>query len=587
MIRALLYLQVVSTWNQLVARLRRLKKPKYLAGFLVGGLYFFFYFVRPVFFARPPSPGRPTAVWPALTGHFELIAAVVLAVVVLGAWIFPQTRAALSFSEAEAAFLFPAPVRRRTLIHFKLLRSQASILFSTMIMALVSTRFSRGSIDHGAPYAFVGWWLILSTMNLHFIGASFARSRLLDRGIGHWTRRWMILGALALAGLAAAWWLRSHLPPAPKLSGTGADLKAVLGQLRDFLHTQPLAALLSPFRWMVRPGLAASFGEFLRTIGPALLILVGHYLWVIGSAVAFEEASLDQARRRAEKLATLRREPGRLTPERATRAPFTLRPRGPAAVAFLWKNLIYAGSLFTPRMWLLLTFSLGIPAVVIGLNARRGEFFDVIPLLLVMALVWSVLLGPQLLRHDLRQDLRSAELLKLYPLPGWKIILGELLAPAAILTAIQWTLLGLLTILFTGIPGGSPVELSTRLSMATGAALVCPALNLISLLVPNAALLLFPAWLQTGPGGPQGIEATGQRLIFLLGQLIVFSLALLPGAAAALGAYLLATLALPSAAAVPVAGAAAACLLLAEAGLGMAGLGKLFERLDVAAELRA
>ncbi len=586
MIRALLYLQLVSTWNQLVARLQRLKKPKYLAGFLMGSLYFFFFFVRPVFFARPPNPGRPTAMWPALTGHFELIGAVVLAVIVLGAWIFPHSRAALSFSEAEAAFLFPAPVRRRTLIHFKLLRSQASILFSTIIMALVSTRFSRGSIDHGAPYALVGWWLILSTMNLHFVGASFARSRLLDRGIGHWTRRGIILGALALAGLAAAWWLHSHLPPSTKVAANGADLKVMLGNLREFLNTQPLATLLSPFRWMVRPGLADSFGEFVRGFGPALLILITHYLWVIGSAVAFEEASLDQARQRAEKLATLRRQPGRIAPERATRAPFVLQPHGPAAVAFLWKNLICAGSLFTLRMWLLLTFSLGIPAVIIGLNARRGEFFDVIPLLLVMALVWSVLLGPQLLRHDLRQDLRSAELLKLYPLPGWKIILGELLAPTAILTAVQWTLLGLLTILFTGIPGGSPVELTTRLSLATGASIVCPALNLISLLVPNAALLIFPAWLQTGPGGPQGIEATGQRLIFLLGQLLVFSLALVPGAAAALGAYFLATLTLPPAVAVPFAGAAAAALLFVEAGLGMAGLGKLFERLDVAAELR-
>jgi hypothetical protein len=256
-------------------------------------------------------------------------------------------------------------------------------------------------------------------------------------------------------------------------------------------------------------------------------------------------------------------------------------------VAFLWKNLIHAGSLFTSRMWLLLALSLGIPAVIIGLNARRGEFSDVIPILLVMALVWSVLLGPQLLRHDLRHDLRSADLLKLYPLPGWKIILGELLAPAVILTAVQWTLLLLLTILVTGIPGGGPVELTTRLSLAAGAALVCPALNLISLLVPNAALLLFPAWLQTGPSGPQGIEATGQRLIFLLGQLLVFSLALAPGAAAAVGVYFVATLALPPVAAVPIAGAVAAGFLLVEAGLGMAGLGKLFERLDVADELRA
>ena len=65
MISALLYLQAVSTWNHLVARIQRLKKPKYLAGFLVGGLYFFFYFVRPLFSRVPTEAERkPSGGWP-------------------------------------------------------------------------------------------------------------------------------------------------------------------------------------------------------------------------------------------------------------------------------------------------------------------------------------------------------------------------------------------------------------------------------------------------------------------------------------------------------------------------------------------
>ena len=39
--------------------------------------------------------------------------------------------------------------------------------------------------------------------------------------------------------------------------------------------------------------------------------------------------------------------------------------------------------------------------------------------------------------------------------------------------------------------------------------MLLPALNLISLLIPNAAVLLFPAWFQPGKDSPQGIEATG------------------------------------------------------------------------------
>ncbi len=407
--------------------------------------------------------------------------------------------------------------------------------------------------------------------------------------MGHWARRAIVVGAIALTSLAA-WWSSTNpipMPSSPASANPAEDLKALLTLLRHYVESQPLATLLLPARSILHPGLARTWPEFLRALGPALLLLGLHYIWVIRSAVAFEESSLEQARRRAERLATLRRENSAPPSRAAARSPFPLRPIGPAATAFLWKNLIYASTIFNTRTWVVLGISFGIPALVIGLNARRGEVLDVLPILLIMGLVWSILLGPQLLRHDLRQDLRSAELLKLYPLPGWKIILGELLAPVLTLSVIQLALLLLLAALFTGIPGGNRVELSTRLSMAIGAALVCPALNLVSFLVPNAALLLFPAWLQAGPGGAQGIEATGQRLIALLGQLLVFTLALAPGVAAAVAAYLLATMACPPAIAVPAAGGAAATLLLVESALGIAALGKLFERLDVGTELRA
>lgn len=589
MIRALLYLQMMTAWNRFRARLQRLKQPKYLAGFLVGGLYFFFYLIRPLFLAGPGWSGAaaapPAANWAAgLAGMLEVLAATILAVVVLGAWIFPQGRAALSFTEAEAAFLFPAPVRRRTLIHFKLLRSQASILVSTLIMALVSSRFGR----HGHGWAHVaGWWLVLSTLNLHFLGASFARTRLLDWGINHWTRRWILLGLLLAAGLGAWWWIRLQFPQALAEHPPPHDLDGWLREIDRLLNAPPLSLLLAPFRWLIRPGLASSPADFLRTIGPALLLLAGHYVWVIRSDVAFEEASLEQARQRADRLATLHRHPSQPPPSRARRPPFHLHSTGPAAIALLWKNLILASTLLSGRLWIVLGLSFGIPAVVIGVNARQGEISLIAAMLLAMGLAWSVLLGPQLLRQDLRQDLRSADVLKLYPLPGWKIILGELLAPTLILSLVQWFLIGLLILVFTGAPGGQAIPISQRLSVATGAALLCPGINLLSLLVPNAAVLLFPAWLQTGPGGPQGIEATGQRLISLLGQLLVFSLALAPAAAAAVGVQVLLTLWLPWMWSVPAAAAAAVLLLLLESAAGIALLGQLFERLDVATELRA
>ena len=146
MIGALVYLQMQSIKNRLRMRLRRLKKPKYLAGAAVGGAYFYFFFFRNLFVGRSSAAAADTAS-PETLLLLELVGALALFLMVVAAWIFPHERAALLFSEAEIAFLFPAPVTRRTLIHFKLLRSQIAILFTTLFLTLVSGRFGQRPRD--------------------------------------------------------------------------------------------------------------------------------------------------------------------------------------------------------------------------------------------------------------------------------------------------------------------------------------------------------------------------------------------------------------------------------------------------------
>jgi hypothetical protein len=114
---------------------------------------------------------------------------------------------------------------------------------------------------------------------------------------------------------------------------------------------------------------------------------------------------------------------------------------------------------------------------------------------------------------------------------------------------------------------------------------VLPILNLITLQIPNGAVLLFPGWFQAGKEGAHGIEATGQRLIFLLGSLLVFIVALVPAAIVFAVALFLFKFVFGLLLALPVAFVAAAAVLAVEAGLGMRLLGWLFERFDVCAEL--
>src|SRR5437867_5126852 len=140
---------------------------------------------------------------------YESVGALILFGIVLLAWFVPRKRAALIFTEAEVAFLFPAPVSHRGLIHYKLLRSQLAILFTTLFLTLASGRLAAGG---NAWIRIAGWWLILSTLNLHFLGSSFARTLLLERGISNWQRRSVALALVAALAGGIIFWGRHTLP---------------------------------------------------------------------------------------------------------------------------------------------------------------------------------------------------------------------------------------------------------------------------------------------------------------------------------------------------------------------------------------
>ena len=578
MISALLYLQYHSIKNRTVMRIKRLKQPKYLLGAIVGGLYFYWYFFRTFFGTRPR--GQAFAIFPPDNqALLESIGALILLVIVLLAWVIPHERASLTFTEAEVAFLFPAPISRRTLIHFKLLRSQTAILFTVLLLTLVTNRFGGHAWIRAA-----GWWLILSTLNLHLLGSSFALTKLLDRGISTWKRRLAIVAlVLALAGGVMVWGRQAM--PAVDLAQF-KDFQAVKDYLQQVLTAGPAPYLLYPLRLVIRPFLAPNALAFLAALGPALLLLLLHYAWVVRSNVAFEEASVQASQRLAEKVAAVRSgnwQAARKKP-RSKRPPFTLRPTGPPAVALLWKNLISAGQAFSLRIWISLAVSVLCALVVFGPpSGGGGGLRPALGMIAAMLMFWSLLVGPQLLRQDFRQDLPLADVLKTYPVRGWQLALGELLAPAAVLTGIQWILLIMILGLFSH---SRPAGLSWPhwLGLGFGAALVIPMLNLILLQIPNAAALAFPAWFQSGRGAAQGVEATGQRLIFMIGQLLAFIVALMPAVALFAGIFFLVKMLLGTAVAIPLASIAAAIVLAAEAGLGILLLGWLFDRFDVSAE---
>ena len=576
MIAALLYLQYHTVRNRLVSRFKRLKRPKYLFGAIAGGLYFYWFFFRNVFRGVIGQPGANLTITPEHLQVFESLGALVLFVIVLLAWVFPHERAALTFTEAEVAFLFPAPVSRRTLIHFKLLRSQLGIFFTTLLFTFFSRRFGGNAWIHA-----FGWWLIFSMLSLHFLGSSFARTLLLDRGISNWLRRLLVL-ALVVAMVGAVWvWAKQTLPPLDYINKP--DFNVILDYAQRFLTAGPALYLLYPFRLVVRPFLAQDATAFFVALIPVLLLLVLHYLWVIYSDVAFEEASVEASQKLAVRVAAMRAGnwQGAKKKQKARRPWFKLAATGPSVTAVFWKNLIGIGQVGSVRLWISISIVMAVIVVLFAGNARGHAPSIIVAAFIAMALGYSLLLGPQVLRQDFRHDLPQADILKTFPLRGWQIALGEVLAPVVVLAAAQWLLL----LVGAGMLFYLPIKQEALfLAIALGAAVLLPVLDLLLLLIPNAAVLLFPSWIQTGKDSPRGIEATGQRLIFALGQMLVLLLALLPAAGVFVGIFFVVNFAIGPATAVPLASLAATVILAVEAGLGVMLLGTLFERFDVAEE---
>jgi ABC-2 type transport system permease protein len=583
-VTALLYLRITSLRNALLSRFRRLKQPKYLVGAVVGVAYLYFFFLRRL----RPSQGPATA---GLRDTFPVdglpvvaaVAALLLTIFVALYWLWPRARAALAFSEAEIAFLFPAPLSRRSLIHYRLINAQARLLFTASILTFVSSGW--GFVPGNAGIRVLGWWLVLSTMDLHAVGSSFVITRLLDRGVTSLRRQLaaLCIAAVVVAGASVWTWRGLRAPVAADV----ANVTALADYLAILLSTGPLSWLLLPAKWVVQPLLAGDLRSLLLALGPALLVYAAHYLWVLRTEVSFEEASIARAEKRAARRnATTPEDRWRIGTgsRKARRAPFKLASVRRPELAFLWKNLLSSAEYLRPR-----TALVALAVIVVGCNwlARTDleVFRGIVATLSIVGAGFAVFFGPMMAYQDLRRDLPNADILKTYPLRGWQVVLGEVLTPIAIITVLVWLMLLAASLTFLPERIGW-LTAGVRAAALIGLGLMAPLLCAIQVLVMNASVVLFPAWIQTGPGRASGIDVLGQRILFVAGLFFVMTVSLLPAAIGAAAVFLASAWFAGVPVATALAAAAVIAVLTVEIAMGIWWLGARFESFDLSAELR-
>jgi ABC-2 type transport system permease protein len=555
---AFLEIAVQSLKNRIVARVRRMREPRYALGAVFGIAYFGWILFR------NRGVSRLAGAFPATDVAANFAALGILLVMIL-AWAMPQDSGGLEFSEAEIAFLFPAPLRRRDLLLYKIVRQQPQVLVSVLVFTLLGK----------ARLNFLGLWIGFSVLSIYMMMVALGRARLRLLGINFVVR---LVGVLALLAALAYPIFRIAVAAIPP---RGIPKPAAALQLARGVFAHPfLRRLLFVPRIFATAILPSTLFALFLGLGGLLVLAVVLFYAADRLNVSFEEASIAVSQRRERRLARMReRRGGGFIVFRRARAPFRLAEQGRPEIAIVWKNTVA-----TMRMSLAWVIILAIVFGVMVANAFLGgkHAQEGVGFMFLMFTCILPFIGPNLFANDLRLDLPRLEVLKSYPLSGDSIVAAEIAAPLVLIAALE-----MVSIAFAALF----MEWSGSMNFVDGAQFATVALLLavpvvaLQLLIRNAVPVLFPAWAGRSKEDPRGFVMTGQRLLLVIGNFIVLTIALIPAGIVFLPSFWIAirffqgspiSLALMTVPAVAV--------IVGEIWLGVKFLGARFEELDVSEE---
>ncbi len=390
MTRAFVFVTVRSFRNRIVSRLKRLRHVRYLLSFIAGLAYVWFFALRHMFDGRSAvrNMGLPT------TDFFvDLVALLVLAMMVL-AWALPKQSAGLTFSEAEIQFLFPAPITRRQLLFYKVLRAQPQVFISAVVITLV---MFRGAM-------FIGVWACFIALSIYFTLVALGRARLKLAGVGFLVRLPVI--AAAAWGLSYLLWRTVDLEA---FRGVAAKLGA--GRLPDLpalVHGPVADAILFVPRFFGQAVLPASIPQLLASSGILLAAALLFFELAARTNIAVEEASVQASEKSAARRTRLSEQrSGKQVTFRRIPPPFRIPARARPEVAIYWKNVTAGLRISSP--WLLIM-------AVCALYFLGQSFYSPEPavrivlasLALTLAAIFP-LLGSSMFAQDMRLDLPRIE----------------------------------------------------------------------------------------------------------------------------------------------------------------------------------
>jgi ABC-2 type transport system permease protein len=567
MTRTFAFLILTSFRNRLVSMARRVKKPRYAIGMVLGLAYVFFFFIYPM--TRGTSAGGMRTSM-LQSDVVQAIAPVLLVLLLATTWFGGATLNALSFTQAEVSMLFPAPVSRRGLILYKLGTAQLPILFNAVILALV---FGRGPAAIPRWLAIVSLWVTFSTLHLHRLGAALTHASTMEHGRAGFKRNWFahVVTLLVLATIMGIF----TLVPIEARGGANSP-SSLIQQITGPLQQPFVQAVLYPFSIIVAPAFAKSVLEWAQAMVPALLLLALHVFWVLRSQAAFEEAAVEASAQRQQVLDAWRKR-GTVAKPRTVKGQgreLGLKPVGNPAIAIIWKNTLCFFRTVRPMQLMATMLMPAIVGAYFGFKANAGA--TAIAGIAAMFAFVLLLAGGASIRNDLRSDMLNLAQLKALPLRGREIVLAEILSSALPLAIMQLVLLDIAIVSLQ--LGRQAIDQSVTTSIALSLPFAISALNLVGSTLRNGSAVLFPGWIRLGAEGAGGFEIIGQQMLSMLAMLLSFIVLMIVPAAVTL--FIVMYVQPPAAVSIIFSVIVGSAALAAECYGLIAWLGRAFERAE-------
>lgn len=468
--RALTYLLWRSFLGSLRAKASKLKQGQYWIG-LLGVVIYFGFLVLPALL----SEGKDflSIRWSGTLLGLMMSLSFTLS------WLFQVRRNGLGFTESEIELLFSAPLSKHELLHYKLLKAQVGLAFTSVFFLLFSA--SRLSLSN-VFFTWLGLFCILNLIHIHGLLSVLVCQK--------WKERWFIWPLRLLCAAASS---------LPLIMGYMALLRTDRGTLdlaqsiQLFERGQVDGWLLKAWMSIARLPFTSSVLEFVLPLIVVLMFWIVCYAMIVYIGIHFE-SELYVAQERLKMLRAVRA--GHLfvrVEKPIKKAWFRLRPKGALWRAIAWKN-------FTSAMR-------HIPWVPLGIFLTSVSCFVLIPMLMtgksnwmlyiaslasVLAMMTSMF-GSQMIRDDLRSSLRGIDLLKSLPMSASELIRGEIYGAAAVVLTMNAILLSIVGLCFCWSASTFRVASLSLLGVLSFGA-VLTGFVLCSFWLENALAVFFPSW---------------------------------------------------------------------------------------------